>query len=122
MPAQVVLVHNVTKFAFEAAAAIRDAGYGVAVFTDPVKALDALDRAQTIEVLITRVNFPPGKPNGVSLALMTRYRRPNVRVIFTARAEMARHTQDIGELLAAPISIPDLVEAVRRLLPLPALT
>jgi DNA-binding NtrC family response regulator len=122
MPAQVVLVHNVTKFALEASAALRRAGYRVAVFTDPVKALDALDRAQTVEVLITRVNFPPGKPNGVSLALMTRYRRPNVRVIFTARAEMARHTQDIGELVPAPVSIPELVGVVSRLLPLPALT
>jgi DNA-binding NtrC family response regulator len=122
MPAPVVLVHNVTKFAAEAASALRDAGYRVAVFTDPVKALDALDAARTIEVLITRVNFPPGKPNGVSLALMTRYRRPDVRVIFTARAEMERHTQGIGELVPAPVNISDLVATVRRLLPLPALT
>jgi CheY-like chemotaxis protein len=122
MPAHVVLVHNVTKFAAEATSALRNAGYQVAVFTDPVRALDALEAAQTVEVLITRVNFPPGKPNGVSLALMTRHRRPNVRVVFTARPEMARHTQDIGELVPAPISIPELVATVRRLFPLPALT
>lgn len=122
MPAHVVLVHDVTRFAAEAAAALRDAGYQVTVFTDPVKALDALDAAQTVEVLVTRVNFPPGKPNGVSLAMMTRLRRPEVRVVFTARADMERHVHGIGELVTAPISVPDLVQTVQRLLPLPALT
>jgi DNA-binding NtrC family response regulator len=121
MPAPIVLVHNEARFAHEAASALSLAGYQVAVFTDPVKALDALETAATVEILITRVNFPPGKPNGIALALMTRYRRPNVRVIFAARPEMERHTKDIGELVPAPVRIPDLVQAVARLFPLPAL-
>jgi DNA-binding NtrC family response regulator len=122
MPAQIVLVHNVEKFATDASAALKQAGYQVAVFTDPVKALDALENASTVEVLITRVNFPPGKPNGVALALMTRYRRPNVRVVFAARPEMERYTEDIGELVPAPVRISDLVQTVARVFPLPALT
>jgi DNA-binding NtrC family response regulator len=101
MPAQIVLVHNKAGLANEAASALRQARYEVAVFTDPVKALDALEGAKTVEVLITRVNFPPGKPNGVSLALMTRYRRPDVRVIFVARPEMEGYTKDVGELVPA---------------------
>jgi DNA-binding NtrC family response regulator len=115
MPAQIVLVHDTERFAVEAAAALREAGYKVAVFTDSIEALDALDTAQTVEVLITRVNYPPGKPNGVALALMARNKRPNISVVFTARADMRRHTEGIGEFLAAPIRIPDLVAMVRRL-------
>jgi DNA-binding NtrC family response regulator len=118
MPAQIVLVHDVRKFANEAAMALRDAGYQVAVFNDPMQALDALDVAATVELLITRVNFAEGKPNGVSLALMARNQRPEVKVIFTARAEARPHTEGIGELVAAPIRIPELVAAVKRLLPL----
>jgi CheY-like chemotaxis protein len=92
MPAQIVLVHDVEDFATETATGLRNVGYEVAVFTDPNAALDALEAAETVELLITRVNFPAGKPNGVSLALMTRTRRPNIRVIFAAVAE-TEHTQ-----------------------------
>ncbi len=118
MPAQVVLVHNVRKFATDAAAALRDAGYEVAVFTDPIVALDALEAAETVDLLITRVNFPKGRPNGVSLALMARSKRQDLQVLFAARAEMQPHTEGIGEFLAAPIHIPALMATVRRLLPL----
>jgi hypothetical protein len=33
-----------------------------------MSAIDALEHAQQIEVLVTRVIFPDGQPNGVSLA------------------------------------------------------
>ena len=52
-------------------------------------ALDALENAQRVEVLITRVRFPPGKPNGIALALMARHKRPGIKVLFTARPEFA---------------------------------
>jgi DNA-binding NtrC family response regulator len=119
MPAQIVLVHDVEDFATEAATGLRKLGYEVAVFTDPNAALDALEAAETVELLITRVNFPAGKPNGVSLALMTRARRPNIRVVFAAVAETEPYTEGIGEFLAMPVHIPDLVATVLRLLPKP---
>jgi CheY-like chemotaxis protein len=117
MPGQIVLVHNAARFASESASALRGAGYDVAVFTDPMQALDALDADATVELLITRVNYPGGKPHGVALALMARNRRPGIRVVFTARAEMKPHADGIGEFLPAPVAIPDLVALVRRLLP-----
>jgi hypothetical protein len=46
------------------ATALRNAGYELASFIDPRLALDALDAARTVELLITRVIFPAGKPNG----------------------------------------------------------
>ena len=39
-------------------------------------ALSALENADRADVLITRLTFPPGNPNGVSLALMARAKRP----------------------------------------------
>jgi hypothetical protein len=56
------------------------------------------------------------------LALMARNRRPGIRVVFTARAEMKPHADGIGEFLPAPVAIPDLVAVVRRLLPRRALS
>jgi DNA-binding NtrC family response regulator len=114
-----VLVHDAEDFATEAATGLRNVGYEVAVFTNPNAALDALEAAETVEVLITRVNFPAGKPNGVSLALMTRTRRPDIRIVFTAVAETEPYTEGIGEFLPMPVHIPDLVATVLRLLPQP---
>ena len=116
MPGQIVLVHNSTGFSSQAASALRDAGYEVAVFTDPMRALDALDIAETAELLITRVNYPKGKPNGVALALMARNRRPDIRVVFTARSDMQPHAAGIGEFLTVPVAMPDLLAVVSRLL------
>ena len=69
MPARVVVVHDDPTFADPLAALLR-AGQDVALFTDPMAALNALDTARTIEVLVTRVRFAPGQPNGVALARM----------------------------------------------------
>lgn len=47
---------------------------------------------------------------------MARQRRPGLKIIFTAREEMEEFTEDLGELIPHPVSIPDLVETVNRLL------
>lgn len=122
MPGQIILVHNILDFANEAASALRDVGYEVAVFADPMQALDALDVAKATKLLITRVNYPSGKPNGVALALMARNRCPDIRVVFTARADMEPYTQGIGQLLSMPVSIAELAAVVARLLPQPAVS
>lgn len=116
MPAQIVLVHDVGMFTDEAAAVLRTAGYAVAIFTDPMQALDALEKAETVEVLITRVRFPDGKSNGISLALVARNSRPGIRVVFTGEPEMARYADGIGVFLPAPVQLTALVETVGRLL------
>jgi len=49
-------------------------------------ALSALENADRADVLITRLTFPPGNPNGVSLALMARAKRPSIiRFTWTVR-------------------------------------
>jgi DNA-binding NtrC family response regulator len=79
MPVRIVIVHDEPDFVNPLTAALRLAGHDVATFMDPTAGLDALDEARRVEPLITRVNFPPGKPNGVSLARMAHYKRPSVR-------------------------------------------
>jgi hypothetical protein len=79
-------------------------------------ALDALDAAQRIEVLVTRVQFPPGKPNGIALAGMARVKRPGIRVLFTAHPEFAEYAEGLGTFMAQPVPMPDIVNTVERLL------
>jgi DNA-binding NtrC family response regulator len=112
----VVVVHDSPEFNDRVTEALRDAGHDVASFADPILALDAIEAGRAIEVLVTRIGFPKGRPNGISLAQMVSYKRPGVRILFTARAKFERHARGWGEFMASPINVPDVVDAVGRLL------
>jgi DNA-binding NtrC family response regulator len=116
MPARVVLVHDDIDFREQAAAALRDAGHDVKAFSGSMAALSALEAAGAIELLITRATFPLGSPNGVALARMARVKKPGIKVLFTAPAELQEHTEGLGEHMTTPVSIPELVKGATRML------
>ena len=81
-----------------------------------MSAIDALERPKRIELLITRVRFPSGMPDGVALACMARLKRPGIKVLFTSFPEVRQHTDGIGEFLPRPLSTDELLETVARML------
>jgi hypothetical protein len=87
------------------------------MFPDSMVALEALDTASRVEVLITGPSFAPRKPSGIALARTALTRRPHIRVLFMARSDLVLFTQGMGELLQAPVEVSDIVHAVRRVLP-----
>jgi len=68
VPAQIVIVHDDESFLLAATDALKEAGYEVAPFDDPMVALDVLAEARAVQLLVTRVEFAPGKPHGIALA------------------------------------------------------
>jgi DNA-binding NtrC family response regulator len=114
MPANIILTHDDPEFIEEAAAALSLAGHKVIVFREPIEALDALEAAQ-FEILITRVRFAVGQPNGVALARMARMKDPLIKVVFTIAAENLEYIEGLGEAVTAPIDIPELVATVGKL-------
>jgi DNA-binding NtrC family response regulator len=116
MPARVAVVHDDPIFLNGTVSALKRAGYDVASFSQSMAAISALDTQQRVDILITRVGFPEGTPHGVALALMARTKRPGLKVLFTARPEMARHTEDIGEVLVAPVTAEGVLAKVREML------
>jgi DNA-binding NtrC family response regulator len=116
VPARIVVVYADTEFSEELATRLRTEGHDVATFPDPLAAWDALEAAKLTEVLVTRVEFPPGRSNGVSLALMARSKRPGIRVLFLALPKYAEAIEGVGTLLALPVSVEEAAEAVKRLL------
>jgi DNA-binding response OmpR family regulator len=114
MPARILLVHDDAEFREPALAALRAAGYDVTAYAASLPAFDALEAP--VELLITRVSFPPGSPPGVSLASVGRRKIPSLKVLFVARPENREHTVEIGEFMAAPVSIPELVDRVSGML------
>ena len=96
MPARIIVVHDDPRFTERTAAALVAAGHDVRAFTSSMSAIKAFEGTQQIEVLVTRVIFPEGQPNGVSLALMARVKKPGVKVPFAALPEMQAHTEGVG--------------------------
>ena len=116
MPARIVVVHDDQEFRESVVTVLRTAGYDTKAFAASMAAIDALEAAQRIELLITRVRFPEGTPHGVSLASMALMKKPGVRVLFVAREENREHTEGLGEFLAVPMTGPELMMAVKRIL------
>jgi DNA-binding NtrC family response regulator len=116
MPAQIVLVHDDKNFLEEVAASFAALGHDIAAFERSMTALSALERAARADVLIIRLTFPPGNPNGVSLARVARVKRPSIKVLFAGREQMREYTEGVGEFLPSPINVSELVETVTRLL------
>jgi DNA-binding response OmpR family regulator len=116
MPARIVLVHDDADFREPTVAALRAAGYDVAAYNNSLAALDAFEAAASVQLLITRMSFPPGSPHGASLASMARRKIPGLKVLFVAQPERREHTEGLGEFMAAPVSIPELVKRVSAML------
>ena len=69
-----------------------------------------------IKVLITGVEFSPGRSNAVALALKARTKRPKLHVLFTAQLELSQATAGLGTLMEAPVTVPAVLATVTRLL------
>jgi PleD family two-component response regulator len=116
MPAQVVVVLDDLAFANQAVEALAARKYEAIALPTPLAALDALESAVRVEVLITCTAQAEGQPNGVSLALMARSRRRDVKVIFVGAPEQARYTDGLGTFLVSPTTVEVVVETAVRLL------
>jgi DNA-binding response OmpR family regulator len=116
MPARIVVVHDAITFVEELAEGLRAEGHEVATFPDPIAAWDALEAAQKSEVLVTRVTFPPGRSNGMALALMARNQRREIKVLFLTCQDDSEEIRDIGTCLRATATPGDVADEVKRLL------
>ena len=115
MPARIVVVHDDPEFIERTVTALVSAGHDVRAFSSSMSAIEALEAAQRVEVLVTRVVFPDGQPNGVALALMAKVKKPGVKVLFAARPDMEEHTEGVGEFLPSPADPADIVPLIGRM-------
>jgi PleD family two-component response regulator len=116
MPAQVVVVLDDLDFANQTVEELAARKYEAIALPNPLTALEALGRAARVELLITSAAHAEGQPHGVSLALMARSKRQNVKVVFIGAPEQARRTVGIGAFLMTPITVGTVVETAVRLL------
>jgi DNA-binding NtrC family response regulator len=116
MPARIVVVLDQWDLAAQTAAAFNAAGYEAVSLADSMAGIEALTDADRIEFLITSVNFATGQPNGVSLAMMARMRRPGLKVLFIGQAGLKEYTDGVGAFTTSPVTVPQLVEIATQVL------
>jgi PleD family two-component response regulator len=116
MPAKVVVVLDDLAFANQTVEKLTVQNYETIALPSPLAALDALENAARVEVLITCTVHAEGQPNGVSLALMARSKRRDVKVIFVGTPDQAPYTKGLGTFLTSPTTVEEVVETTVRLL------
>ena len=116
MPAPVVVVHQQLETQRLLISRVRAAGYEVAGFADPIKALDAIETGSRARVLVTRLDFGPGKLNGIALARMIRHKGLGLEVVFVGRADKARYLDSTEAFVPHPVDLDAVADAVRRVL------
>lgn len=116
MPAPVVVVHNESDTRELAMIALQAAGYEVADFADPIQALNAIRVSGRARVLVTRIDFGPGRLQGVALAQMVRSKQQSIQALFIGRPENQHYTDGVGIFLPVPLDPQALVDAADRLL------
>ena len=114
--ARILLVHDDDYFAGRAVAALEAAGLTVVRSSTVVDALDRLNEASPLALLITRMRFGLNGSNGIVLAKMARQRHRNIKIIFIALRDFEEDAAGFGKFLPAPVAIPDLVAAVNEAL------
>ena len=116
MPSRVVVACEEAEFANITADALRTTERSVIAFHDSMAALDALEAASKVELLVTCMEFGPGKVNGIALARMARLKKPGVRVLFVGKPEYEKHAKGLGDFLIWPVAIEEVVQRSQRLL------
>jgi hypothetical protein len=116
IPSQIVVAFEEAEFAGKVADALRNTDRTATAFHDSMRALDALEAAVKLEVLVTGTEFGPGRVNGIALARMARLKKPDVKVLFIGKSDHKPHTEGLGEFMALPVAVEDVVRRIEQVL------
>ena len=122
MPAAIVIVHDDKPTREAALAALWAAGHQAVAFGDPISALNAVEKDSRVRVLVSRIDFGPGKLNGAALVRMLRHKQltqggqSRLRVIFVALPANEEYAREEGDYLPMPLDPQALVDTVGKAL------
>jgi CheY-like chemotaxis protein len=101
------------------AQALRGAGWSVIDTGDPMAAIDVLNSDVPLDLLLADLLMPPQMPHGLSVAKMAMVKRPNLKVAYLTGFPEKLPQREIERgrtvLLAKPVNLDQLLEAVEKL-------
>ena len=110
----VMIVEDDPTFAEALESYLTHAGFEVEVATDTMDALNKVE-ARRFDMLVLDLAMPSGKPSGLSLARMVRYRKPDSRMIFVSGyPELASLAADLpGKVFTKPVEFEAIASEIR---------
>jgi CheY-like chemotaxis protein len=110
----ILLVEDDETFRYTAARHLTEAGYVVITAPDSMAALRELSSGCTIDLLLTDIVMPQGKPHGIALARMARMRRTRLPVVLmTGYDGLFRSDEELpGPIFSKPIDMAALTAAI----------
>jgi DNA-binding NtrC family response regulator len=117
----ILLVNDDEAFRHATARHLTDAGYRVILAADSMAALDELSSDVTIDLLLTEVVMPKGKPHGFALARMARLRRRSLPIVLMTGYDdvVSEGDESLGPVLRKPIDMSALSDAIGKQLESP---
>lgn len=108
----ILIVEDEPLVRMDAAASLRDAGYGVREAANSKQAIDVLQSAPEVDLVFTDINLGKGM-NGVELGQWARANLPRLKVLLTS-GERANPIVPpaLGTILAKPYAIDELLRRV----------
>jgi DNA-binding response OmpR family regulator len=79
---RILLIDDDEAFRRTIARILCEAGFAVREAADFAAAMIALDGADEVDLLLTDIVMPPGKPHGFSIAAVARRRRRDLKILY----------------------------------------
>jgi CheY-like chemotaxis protein len=110
----ILLVEDDATFRYATAQHLTAFGYDVIVAADSMAALDELSSDVAIDLLLTDIVMPKGKPHGLALARMARMRRQSLPVVLMTGYDdvVSEEGDTLGPVLRKPIDLSALSDAI----------
>jgi CheY-like chemotaxis protein len=112
----ILLVDDDEAFRYSAARHLTDAGYVVIAAADSMAALRELGAGVAIDLLLTDIVMPHGKPHGLALARMARMRRSHLPIVLMTGYDgvVGADTELPGPIFRKPIDMVALTDVIGR--------
>jgi DNA-binding response OmpR family regulator len=116
MPARIVVVHDESEVLGPLVFSLKERGYDVAPFADPIRALSDIEGTPLTDVLIARMHPSPGRQGALSFARMARSKHPAILIILTGHHSLTSLADGWGEFLHEPLDPEEIANTVARML------
>jgi CheY-like chemotaxis protein len=111
---RILIVDDDEAFREALGAQLRSAGYGVRLAPDFRLALEILESAETVDLLILDIVMPD-RVNGLALGRMARLRRRDIKIIYISGYDVTGLEREaLGPIIRKPVNDDVLLEEVRR--------
>jgi CheY-like chemotaxis protein len=118
MATHVLVVEDDPAFSRMLRRMLEAAEFSVATAPDFKAAIAVIESDAPLDVLLTDLNLPTGTPQGLSIGLMAKRKRPDLKIVYMTgydAKDLARFAEN-APILHKPFTKSELTETIKRVL------